>query len=294
MSLSVRAGTVPAFPPAGCRCAPDPRAGTAAAFRAAWSARIEAALAARIARDCPLAAPARYVLSTKGKRVRPLLVLATAEAVGGTAEGALAAAAAVEFLHASSLILDDLPRMDDAWMRRGEPALHRVFDEAGALLTAILFLNEAYGICADLPGQAGEAVQAVVRCIGQNGMVSGQARDLAGGGQNAETMQLKTGALFRLSVELGMLMGAPSSREAAALRGYADACGLTVQLCDDIADGDWSDGDQTSGRCEMARHCARAIELAGHLRPSAAAQVLASIAGNLTTMPATGPADRGA
>ena len=122
-----------------------------------------------------LNAAIRYAVFPGGKRMRPILTLLGAEAAGGQAEAALDAACAVEFLHAGSLIFDDLPAMDNARERRGVPALHLVFGEDIAVLAALALLNQAYAIFGRSPRLIAEAVS----CIGINGMIGGQAVDLA-------------------------------------------------------------------------------------------------------------------
>ncbi len=176
---------------------------------------IDAALRARVALGTgALRGPVAYVLDTGGKRFRPLLTLLACEAVGGSAEGALDLACALEFLHASSLLFDDLPCMDNADQRRGEPTLHRRDGEAVAVLTAIFFLNKAYELA--IVGSGGDSwvPLAINRCIGQHGMVEGQLLDLAGRHTDRAVRRMKTGSLIRVCVELGARKGGASESRA--------------------------------------------------------------------------------
>jgi geranylgeranyl diphosphate synthase type II len=220
--------------------------------------RVNALLAARLPvvgrADDPgrLVEAMRYSLLAPGKRLRPLLAIAAAEAVGGTAggtgEGAvLLAAGAVELVHCYSLVHDDLPAMDDDDLRRGQPTSHKVFGEATAILAGDALLTLAFEWLAEAgagaPGPALRATLALARGAGMWGMVRGQARDLGESppGSLADMERLhreKTGALFRAAVEVGAAMAEGSEGQLAALGRFAEAYGVAFQHRDDLDDGE--------------------------------------------------------
>ena len=190
----------------------------------------------------------RYAVLDGGKRLRPLLVLAASEAVGGHAEAALRAACSVELIHAYSLVHDDLPCMDNDVLRRGKPTVHVKFGEADALLAGDalqalafeLLTPDGTGIPAEIQANL---CRLLARAAGSQGMAGGQAIDLASVGVALDEAQLrnmhrlKTGALLQGSVEMGAACGdvlAPESL--AALRDYGAAVGLAFQVVDDILD----------------------------------------------------------
>jgi geranylgeranyl diphosphate synthase type II len=192
-----------------------------------------------------LAQGMRYSLEAGGKRVRPVLCLLAAEAVGGPVAAALPGAIALEFIHTYSLIHDDLPAMDDDDLRRGRPTNHKVFGEGHAILAGDGLLTEAFAMLATT-GRA-DAVALLAEASGWRGMVGGQALDLEGesltasgsafGLDHLQTIhRLKTGALLRASVELGGLLGGADPAQQAALRAYGEAIGLAFQIQDDILD----------------------------------------------------------
>ena len=219
-------------------------------------ARIEAALERLLPPPDPdlperrLVEAMRYSLLAGGKRLRPVLCLAAAEAVGGpnaTAADVDRACAAIECVHTYSLIHDDLPAMDDDDLRRGKPTCHRAFDEATAILAgdalqvlAFEMLCEAEGIRADTRLAL---LATLASASGISGMVGGQAMDLACVGQAVaqpalERMHaLKTGALIRAAVRMGGLLGGAKAEALDALDRYASAIGLAFQVQDDILDG---------------------------------------------------------
>lgn len=192
----------------------------------------------------------RYSLLNGGKRVRPLLVYASAEAVADsirpdtrTLDGI---ACAIEFIHSYSLVHDDLPAMDDDDLRRGNPTCHRAFDEATAILAGDALQSRAFELLGQLPAASAELrlalVGALAAAAGPRGMVGGQAIDLAAVQQridldHLETMhRLKTGALIRASVRMGALAAEASAAQLQALDRYAAAIGLSFQVQDDILD----------------------------------------------------------
>ena len=178
----------------------------------------------------------RYALEPGGKRVRPVLCLAVCEAAGGEMEAALPAAVAVELVHTFSLVHDDLPALDDDAERRGRPSAHVVFGDGVALLAGDALLTEAFKLALtyDDPGIARELAESAL------GMIAGQYRDVTGDETDAvETVQLKTGRLFSVSVRLGLrVAGVTTSPEQAPWLEFADELGLLFQVVDDIIDGD--------------------------------------------------------
>jgi len=177
----------------------------------------------------------RYALESGGKRIRPVLCLAVAEAAGGSVGDALPAAAAVELVHTFSLVHDDLPAMDDDVERRGRPSAHVVYGEGVALLAGDALLAEAVRLALsyDDPGIARELVDATL------GMIGGQHRDITGDDLDlGELERLKTGRLFSASVGLGLRAAGVPDAEHAPWRVFADELGILFQAIDDILDGD--------------------------------------------------------
>lgn len=192
-----------------------------------------------------------YALFSGGKRMRPVLTLLGAELIGGRAETFLPAAAAGEFIHTSSLIFDDLPCMDNALTRRGKTSLHEKFGEGLAILVAIGFLNQAYGLVfvnhLEMPERAFAAHAEIVECVGASGMIGGQSVDLAlakgaagaSGAKNYDFEQirnLKTSALMRLSLRVGAILAGANYFELAQLSRFAELLGDAYQLSDDLLD----------------------------------------------------------
>jgi geranylgeranyl diphosphate synthase type II len=219
--------------------------------------------ALRLGDDCPasLAEAMRYSLLAPGKRLRPLLVFAAAEASGGQDRQALPAACAVEMIHTYSLIHDDLPAMDDDDLRRGLPTCHKQFGEALAILAGDALLTLAFGVLAEgyPPATAAACCRELARAAGAAGMVGGQVEDLAwehkGGTLEAlsHLHGLKTGALFRACLRLGVLAvqgerrGGPDAALLRALDGYGRCFGLAFQITDDLLDVEGS-ADQAGKR----------------------------------------------
>jgi geranylgeranyl diphosphate synthase type II len=192
----------------------------------------------------------RYSLTAPGKRIRPVLLLAACEAVGGDPQIALPAAAAVEMIHAYSLIHDDLPAMDDDDLRRGRPANHRVYGEATAILAGDGLLTTAFEVLAS--AELATAVDVATRlavifdlahAAGPGGMVGGQAADLEASDRGeVELPELefihthKTGALIAASLRTGARLGGGSDAQIETLTRYGRHIGLAFQIADDILD----------------------------------------------------------
>ena len=200
----------------------------------------------------------RYAVLDGGKRMRPLLAYAAGEVVGAAPDSVDAAAAAVELVHAYSLIHDDLPCMDDDALRRGKPSCHVAFGEATALLAGDALQALAFGVLAEgTPADGGKACAQLADASGVRGMAGGQAVDLASVGvklsqDELEAMhRMKTGALIRASIRLGAACGrALEGQESAALDAYAAAAGLAFQVTDDVLDveGSASTLGKTAGK----------------------------------------------
>jgi len=192
-----------------------------------------------------------YAMFPGGKRLRPVLSLLAAELVGGARERVMPAAAAVEFVHTSSLIFDDLPCMDDADERRGKSCLHRKFGEGNAVLVALALLNASYNLvfagikndCAMCATAAIKAHRELTDCIGAAGMVGGQSIDLAiakSDGFDADRFEslrnLKTSALIRMALSLGAILSGANENQLNALSQFAELLGDAYQTCDDLLD----------------------------------------------------------
>jgi geranylgeranyl diphosphate synthase, type II len=175
----------------------------------------------------------RYALAGGGKRVRPVLCLATAEAAGGDPETALPAATALELVHSFSLVHDDLPAMDDDAERRGRPTTHVRFGEGPALLAGDALLAEAFRLAAATrPEMAQELVAATL------GMIAGQYLDIDGGGSRAELNRLKTGRLFDAAVGCGLWAAGLAEPEQGPWRDFGADYGFLYQVVDDLLDED--------------------------------------------------------
>lgn len=188
-----------------------------------------------------------YAVFPGGKRLRPALALLASDLAGASRAQGLGVACAVEFIHTSSLILDDLPAMDDADLRRSRRALHLVYGEGVAVLAAVALLNQAYALLAEAaagcgqPGAARALVAEAARCIGADGMVGGQAGDLAAQTERPAAhalacRDLKTVALMRLMMTAGALAGGARTADTHALADFGDCFGRAYQICDDLLD----------------------------------------------------------
>ena len=232
--------------------------------------RVEQARSQGIAADSPaqLGEAMRYAVLDGGKRLRPMLVLATAEAVGDATQSAAAlnAACAIELIHAYSLVHDDMPCMDNDVLRRGKPTVHVQFGEAQALLAGDALQTLAFEFLTPQDASVPAAVQAacvglLARASGYQGMAGGQAIDLASVGQRLTEDQLrqmhrlKTGALLLCSVQMGAacVPGVPTPVQA-ALQRFGEALGLAFQVVDDVLDvtADSATLGKTAGKDEAA------------------------------------------
>jgi geranylgeranyl diphosphate synthase type II len=247
-----------------------------AEYLEACRAEIDAALDAALPRppDCPavVAEAMRYSVTAGGKRLRPVLCLASAEAVGGRRADAMPAACALELIHTYSLIHDDLPAMDNDTMRRGRPTLHVVAGEGMAILAGDGLLTEAFALLAReahatdalLARRTLRVIALVATAAGAIGMVGGQALDLAcvtpdpkgrvAPPLDADGLRVmhakKTGALIRASAVAGAIMGGGTELQIDAIEAAATELGLAFQIIDDVLDVDGASADlgKTAGK----------------------------------------------
>lgn len=224
------------------------------AYLAAQRERMERALAEYFPLDPAhphrLVEAVRYSLLNGGKRIRPILLIAACEAVGGAAERAVPYGCALEMIHVYSLIHDDLPSMDDDALRRGVPTNHVVFGEALAILAGDALLAEAFQVLIrsaerdPRPRRAMQAAREIAEAAGPRGMVGGQAADIAAEGETADLAMVefihirKTGALILAAVRAGALIGGARAPELKALTRYGESLGLAFQIADDILDAE--------------------------------------------------------
>jgi geranylgeranyl diphosphate synthase, type II len=262
-------------------------------LRAAVEEALDRALPPESAWPATIHRAVRYSLFAGGKRVRPLLVLAAGEAVGGRREELMPLACAVEMVHTYSLVHDDLPAMDDDDLRRGKPTSHKVFGEAIAILAGDALLTRAFHLMAEVPeGWDEERLRRRVRAAavlgeacGTAGLIGGQVMDLEAEGRATSAPDLeclhraKTGALLSACVRGGAILGGAGAEELARLSRYASAVGLAFQVVDDVLDAteDAARLGKTAGKDEAARKATyvsvhgleRAREVAASLRQEA-------------------------
>jgi geranylgeranyl diphosphate synthase, type II len=236
---------------------------------------------------------ARYSLFAGGKRIRPVLVLAAGDAVGGAREDLMPFACAVEMIHTYSLVHDDLPAMDDDDLRRGRPTSHKVFGEAIAILAGDALLTRAFHLLAEVPSQWGaarvgrrvRATGVLGEACGSRGLIGGQVMDLESEGHEIDGEALeklhraKTGALLSACVRGGAILGGAGEEELALLGRYAAAIGLAFQIVDDVLDategaerlGKTAGKDAAAGKATYVsvHGLARAREMAAGLRTEA-------------------------
>jgi farnesyl diphosphate synthase len=228
----------------------------------------------------------RYAALGPGKRLRPFLVLAGAHLFGIERQCALQAAAAVEMVHAYSLVHDDLPAMDDSDLRRGRPTCHKEFDEATAVLAGDGLLTAAFGVLAHPDTHADPAVRcelvaALAAAAGAAGMVGGQMIDLIAEhrpldiGAITRLQRMKTGALIAFSCESGAILAKAAAEPRAALRGYAHDLGLAFQIADDLLDVEGSAAETGKPvRADAAAGKATFVSILGVERARAQAELL--------------------
>lgn len=247
----------------------------------------------------------RHSLFSGGKRLRPILVLAAAEACGGDTRAVMPAACALECIHTYSLIHDDLPAMDDDDLRRGRPTCHVAFGEGAAILAGDALLTLGFELMARVPAprpfgsrQVTEAIEILARAAGMSGMVGGQMADLEAEGREITLPLLqyihthKTGKLILAPLLIGAVLSGASPVQRKALSVYGEALGLAFQIADDILDvvgeasrlGKNTGGDQAAGKATypaffgveesrrqarelMARGCRALRPLGGAARP---------------------------
>ena len=218
-----------------------------------WNERIkliEAALLKELGAETALvprlAESMEYSLMAGGKRLRPILVMAAADAVGARGTDFVQAACGIEMIHTYSLIHDDLPAMDNDDYRRGKLTNHKVFGEALAILAGDALLTQAFEVILRQQGVPAQVLLEVLRemsiAAGPHGMVGGQGIDMLSEGKRISMEELrkmhmgKTGALFRAAIRSGAILGGASEAQLAALTTYADCFGLAFQITDDILD----------------------------------------------------------
>ena len=222
-------------------------------LQAEWKKKrkqVEAALAGELrpgdVLDKTLASSMEYSLMAGGKRLRPILLMAAAEAVGGRGEEYLTSACAIEMIHTYSLIHDDLPAMDNDDYRRGKLTNHKVYGAGMATLAGDALLTLAFEVLLRQHGVSDAVKLTVLREVseaaGAKGMVGGQAMDLGAEGQQVNIITLrrmhmgKTGALFRAAVRAGAILAGGDAAELVSLTRYAESFGLAFQITDDILD----------------------------------------------------------
>jgi geranylgeranyl diphosphate synthase type II len=228
----------------------NPLAGRLAAWAEEVERRLPALLPPADTRPERVHAAMHYALTTPGKRLRPVLTLAVAELFGGIRAEVLDLACAVEMVHASSLVLDDLPAMDDAALRRGRPTLHRAYAEDVALLAAFGLLSRAYALVAEV-GSAlrlrryapADLAHHLAAAVGTDGLIGGQALDLEQPESPNITLERleyihshKTGALFLAAAELGAMAADARRKDLDVVSRYAKNLGLAFQISDDLLD----------------------------------------------------------
>ncbi|WP_258198003.1 polyprenyl synthetase family protein [Pseudomonas capeferrum] len=206
-----------------------------------------------------------------GKRLRPLLLMLATEGLGGPFQAALDLGCAVEMVHAASLVLDDMPCMDNAQLRRGRATVHLAFGEDVAILTAVALLSRAFGVVAAIDSVSAEVrnqlVASLATAIGNQGLVQGQFEDLRQGKapRNADeiavTNSLKTGALFAAVLDMACLISSARGEVCHLLNQFADELGQAFQLYDDLRDRDPASGkDQgkDQGKSTLVSLCGEA------------------------------------
>lgn len=259
---AVQIATEPRFNPEVLLC-------TAPSSLAADKSTIETYLATLLAKGLdealsPVPKAMEYAVLGAGQRYRPILALRVARMLGAETEAVLRAAAAVELLHSASLIIDDLPCMDDELLRRGRPTVHRQFGEPTAILAAFSMVALSARIVMETPAPAEESQRlrrfqlALLRTLDVSSLVGGQAMDLALVGEERDAKRaavndLKTVPLFQLAVEAGLVSYAGA--RPAELDSFGRLFGVAFQLTDDYLDGELSDQETLNQTYEHCRSC---------------------------------------
>ncbi len=231
-----------------------------AQLRTQVDTRLASLLTQTASAEEPVAAAMRYGALAPGKRVRPLLLLLACEDLGGAGVDALDLACALELVHAASLLVDDLPCMDDAALRRGQPTVHVQFGQDVAILAAIGLLGLAFRTAAAAPSLPSDmraaCVAVLAEAVGTSGLVQGQYRDLHGARHPectaaiAQTNHLKTGALFAAALALAALVCRAQAPVHQGLQAFAVELGQAFQLSDDL-------GDMTASAAELGKDVGR-------------------------------------
>jgi geranylgeranyl diphosphate synthase type II len=216
-----------------------------------------------------------HALTAPGKRLRPVLTLAVAEMLGQASAPVVDLACAVEMVHACSLVLDDLPAMDDAQLRRGRPTVHRAFGEDVAILAAFALFNRAYAVLVEAGSRlklrryaVADLAHHLAAAIGTDGLIGGQALDLTSRQADLDLELLeyihshKTGALFLAAAELGAMAADARRRELEAVSRYAKNLGLAFQISDDLLDV-VATSAQTGKDSNQDRHKVTFVKLLG-------------------------------
>jgi geranylgeranyl diphosphate synthase, type II len=268
--------------------------------------RLRAAVDARLAELVPPATQppralneaVRYALLAPGKRLRPLLTILSAQHFGAREARVLDVACAIEMVHTASLVLDDLPAMDDAALRRGRATVHRAFGEDTALLAAIALLNQAFAVIARArqldAGLRIELVRLLSDAVGFDGLVAGQMRDLRDRGRSSGTGDLldinhqKTGVLFVAAVEAGARAGGASGQSLEAARTFATHLGLAFQIGDDLID--LTSSVQEAGK-DVRQDAGRATLVSALGSTEARTRMHAHVATAVTSLSRVGPVD---
>ena len=233
--------------------------------RAAVDERLAVLLAPAEGEPPRLRQAIRHAALSQGKRFRPILTLLTARQCGVDDWSALDAACAIEMVHAASLVLDDLPCMDDAALRRGQPTAHRIFGEDIAILAAVGLLNEAYAViagCETIDAAAKAALcRTLAATVGPLGLLGGQEFDLrdrrrtTDSGMIARFNHAKTGILMEAAVDFGAIVAGAGSEDRRALRAFARHLGDAFQMMDDLID---ATGSEQSARKDVGKDAGRA------------------------------------
>ena len=237
-------------------------------------------------RPAELIRAVRYSVLSEGKRLRPILCMAACEAVGGKPKKALGFGCVLEYIHAYSLIHDDLPAMDNDDFRRGRPTCHKVFGEALAILAGDALNSEAFSLIVRLaravklrPALALRVVEELALAIGFDGVVAGQVEDMAKKNRPCTPEELdyihrhKTAALIRASVRIGAIAANAKTPDLERLSRYGEAVGLAFQIVDDLLDEGQSDKERETATYVSVHGRRAALDRANQLRDEALAAI---------------------